>query len=483
MKTRIISSTSNAVFIAPVKEPIIGWSIRPGTFRVAQPYDKPTLLSKALKEIKPPSTAVIAQPEGQDPPRKKQKLSSQEINSDSELNQWIQTTFQSLLEDSNSIAHIASMQKDGFYGTIVNAPVNEEYTLDLIKAQPMIHLLRHGFQSASTHRQWDKVEDNATVEFDEIQLDPDSYEHQLEIIDVYETLVVNKGLQPAFITFSTEQSPHYIMPSSSAFVASDFNSIQGLKPIAALRGGFDIIVMDPPWQNASVDRMGHYETFDLYELFKIPIPDMLSPIMCNDHRDGTRRNKGGIVAVWITNRTKIRKVVVEKLFPAWGLELVAQWYWLKITTHGEPVLSLDNKHRRPYESILIGKKKTVASSGPLEDVAIPTDIFSTNIKRRLIVSVPSQHSRKPSIMDLLSEEYFKDNSPTTSKQEEMAQNTTKYVPNRLELFARTLEEGVLSWGNEPFKYQYCGRGAEPLIQDGYLNPLDVSSTTLDTSTL
>ncbi|KAF9124142.1 hypothetical protein BGW39_008420 [Mortierella sp. 14UC] len=68
--------------------------------------------------------------------------------------------------------------------------------------------------------------------------------------------------------------------------------------------------------------MSHYGTFDLYELFKIPIPDLLS---CNVD-SGEKR---GVVAVWITNRAKIRKVVVEKLFPAWGLELVAQWYWLK----------------------------------------------------------------------------------------------------------------------------------------------------------
>jgi N6-adenosine-specific RNA methylase IME4 len=73
--------------------------------------------------------------------------------------------------------------------------------------------------------------------------------------------------------------------------------------------------------------MGHYGTFDLYELFKIPIPDLLSPIASNN---GNQEGEGGVVAVWITNRAKIRKVVVEKLFPAWGLELVAHWYWLKV---------------------------------------------------------------------------------------------------------------------------------------------------------
>lgn len=78
-----------------------------------------------------------------------------------------------------------------------------------------------------------------------------------------------------------------------------------------------MIVMDPPWQNASVDRMSHYGTMDLYDLFKIPILHLLS--------------KDGVVAVWITNRAKVQKVVVEKLFPAWGLTWVAHWFWLKVT--------------------------------------------------------------------------------------------------------------------------------------------------------
>ncbi|KAG0204840.1 Methyltransferase-like protein 4 [Mortierella sp. NVP41] len=229
--------------------------------------------------------------------------------------------------------------------------------------------------------------------------------------------------------------------------------------------------MDPPWQNASVDRMGHYGTFDLYELFKIPIPDLLSPIN-NEHSAG---GGGGVVAVWITNRAKIRKVVVEKLFPAWGLELVAHWYWLKMTTHGEPVLSLDNKHRRPYEGILIGRRKrTPTSSGTSGPAAI---ITGDKPRRKLTVSVPSQHSRKPSIMNLLAEEYFQGAQQTDSTEEmTLKKEEAKKPLSRLELFARSLEEGVVSWGNEPFKFQYCGRGPSSLVQDGYLVP----STTTDT---
>ncbi|KAG0295447.1 Methyltransferase-like protein 4 [Linnemannia gamsii] len=367
------------------------------------------------------------------------------------------------MQKATTRTYIASMQHDDFYGTCVDAPANEEFTLDLVKAQPTLQMLRHGFQSTSTSRRRNQANDDTVVEFEEIQIDSDNHQQLLEMTDVYETVVINQAPRPAFITFPTEGQPHYLIPPLSAFVASDFDSIQGLRSIAAQRGGFDVIVMDPPWQNASVDRMGHYGTFDLYELFKIPIPDLLSPITSSN---GSKEGKGGVVAVWITNRAKIRKVVVEKLFPAWGLELVAHWYWLKVTTHGEPVLSLENNHRRPYEGILVGKRKAPIPSIPSGAVtgaeAAPTE---TGQSRKLIVSVPSQHSRKPSIIGLLTEEYLQEAQTTVSSQE-----TVHKIPRRLELFARTLEEGVLSWGNEPFKYQYYGRGSAPLVQDGYLVP-------------
>lgn len=84
-----------------------------------------------------------------------------------------------------------------------------------------------------------------------------------------------------------------------------------------------MVVMDPPWQNASVDRLSRYRTIDLYELFKIPIPELLKTDIETSAQDG-------IVAVWITNRSKVKKMVLQKLFPAWGLELVGHWYWLKV---------------------------------------------------------------------------------------------------------------------------------------------------------
>jgi hypothetical protein len=73
-----------------------------------------------------------------------------------------------------------------------------------------------------------------------------------------------------------------------------------------------------------VDRLSRYKTLDPYDLFKIPIPDLLKV----DAEGG--RVAPQVVAVWITNKDKIKKIVVEKLFAAWDLELVGHWYWLKV---------------------------------------------------------------------------------------------------------------------------------------------------------
>ena len=40
--------------------------------------------------------------------------------------------------------------------------------------------------------------------------------------------------------------------------------------------------------------------------------------------------RGALVALWVTNREKLRNFVENELFPAWGVRHVATWYWLKV---------------------------------------------------------------------------------------------------------------------------------------------------------
>ncbi len=44
-------------------------------------------------------------------------------------------------------------------------------------------------------------------------------------------------------------------------------------------------------------------------------------------------------------------------FDGWGVAYLAQWYWLKLTRHGEPVCDFaGGGGKRPYEVILVGRR-------------------------------------------------------------------------------------------------------------------------------
>lgn len=49
-------------------------------------------------------------------------------------------------------------------------------------------------------------------------------------------------------------------------------------------------------------------------------------------------NAGALVAVWCTNSPSNIKDLKELLFPAWGLEFVATWFWVKVDRSGSPVM-------------------------------------------------------------------------------------------------------------------------------------------------
>lgn len=164
---------------------------------------------------------------------------------------------------------------------------------------------------------------------------------------------------------------------------------------AEAQGGYDFIVVDPPWPNKSgknpkllwnrtgwpdfvsheiaflsliAHRSSQYTTLDIYALFEIPLPKLMAT--------------ESIVAVWVTNRPKYKRFLIDKLFPAWDLELLGEWYWLKMTTAGDPVMPLNSTHRKPYELLLVAKRKSGSGSN------IPP--------KQLFASLPSRsHSRKP----------------------------------------------------------------------------------------
>ncbi|XP_034208855.1 methyltransferase-like protein 2 isoform X1 [Prunus dulcis] len=182
--------------------------------------------------------------------------------------------------------------------------------------------------------------------------------------------------------------------------------------------GFNLIVIDPPWENGSARQKQRYSTLPNRYFLSLPVKQIC-------HTDGA------LVALWVTNREKLRGFVEKELFPAWGVKYVATFFWLKVKADGSLISDLDLFHHRPYECLLLGlvhgkvtDSKQLSSTKPI----LPDN--------QIILSIPGGYSRKPPIAGLLHE----------------------YAPRLqrgrcIELFAREMTAGWISWGNEPLHFQ------------------------------
>lgn len=208
-----------------------------------------------------------------------------------------------------------------------------------------------------------------------------------------------------------------ILPKESRFLISDFVDIRKLIPCQKGHG-YNLLLIDPPWENKSVHRHDLYPTLPNKYLLSLPLKELAHP-------------NGALVGLWVTNREKLRAFVEDELFPAWGIINSATWYWLKIKSNGEMVTELDLLHHKPYECLLLGFMPPQATN---TDLQIPAPKAPPN--KRVLISIPGDHSRKPPLALLLS----------------------AYVPGQahvqgLELFARDISPGWTSWGNEPIRFQ------------------------------
>jgi len=195
----------------------------------------------------------------------------------------------------------------------------------------------------------------------------------------------------------------FIIPPLSSFFISDFKHLSWLSSFGKR---YDLVVMDPPWENKSVKRSKKYNYLPEYDLKKICMNELLS----ND----------GIVVIWVTNKQKYIEFVKNILFPHWNLKIIAHWHWIKLTVSGDYVFPMESTHKKPYEALLIAKRECSRISLCFDQV---------------ICSIPiPSHSRKPSLKSIFS-------SILSDK------------ANCLELFARNLTPGWTSWGNEVLKFQ------------------------------
>lgn len=245
-------------------------------------------------------------------------------------------------------------------------------------------------------------------ELDILDISQEDIYRDLDIFSIFNKVCVNDTLQLKLLEITPTAT--YLIPPRSSFIMGSMtdNSLQQLSEHVSLSDGVDLIVIDPPWPNKSVHRSSKYETQDIYDLFSLPISDMI--------KDDT------LVAIWVTNKPKFRTFIIKKLFPSWQLECVSEWVWLKLTTQGECIFPIDSEHKKPYEQLIIGQRKKT----------------STIPEKHIIASVPSlRHSRKPPLQDVL--------IPFLSNKEK---------PVCLEMFARCLTPGWISWGNECLKFQH-----------------------------
>jgi N6-adenosine-specific RNA methylase IME4 len=145
--------------------------------------------------------------------------------------------------------------------------------------------------------------------------------------------------------------------------------------------------------------------------------DLLTQIPVASHL-----KRDGLVAVWITNKTTITDMLTAPggVLAQWDVEPVGEWIWLKVTSAAEPVFDVELAWRKPWERLLIARKR--GSSTPIPAAT------------KVIVGVPDVHSRKPNLKGL-----FEDILPQG------------YLG--LEIFARNLTAGWWSWGNEVMFFQ------------------------------
>ena len=181
--------------------------------------------------------------------------------------------------------------------------------------------------------------------------------------------------------------------------------------VGAEQSHFDVVVLDPPWQNRSVRNSQKYPMMPK-RLDKYPNPLIVLRELLGKH---IARN--GTVACWITNKASVR-VTALQLFDHWGVQLVEELVWLKVTREGLPVLDIEGLWRKPYEVCLVGRRS--------EDRGLNGS--KRDVERRLMVAVPDGHSRKPSLKAILArdDEDFRG----------------------LEMFARSLTAGWCALGDD-----------------------------------
>ncbi|KAI9787251.1 MAG: hypothetical protein M1839_003489 [Geoglossum umbratile] len=241
----------------------------------------------------------------------------------------------------------------------------------------------------------------------------------LDLSDIYNLTLANPNPTPTTLTLhSPTKTPHnFTIPPFSTFTLAHVTPTSAT-PFPTTK--FTLILLDPPWPNRSARRHGRYTTSPNTSSIKQLLYSLPSKLPLA---------QTGTVAVWTTNKPAHRALILDEqtgLFARWGVQPSEEWIWLKTTPTGQPIFPLSSLWRKPYETLLIGRRPPAAPQGP-------------GPKRRILISVPDLHSRKPHLGEMLAEAGF-----------------VAECGSVLEVFGRCLTRGWWAWGDEVVRGNWVG---------------------------
>ncbi|CAF0764709.1 unnamed protein product [Didymodactylos carnosus] len=114
-----------------------------------------------------------------------------------------------------------------------------------------------------------------------------------------------------------------VLPAQCRFLWSDFENIN--------------ILLDGM-------RTDIYNWSDLEQIKALPIE-----LLTNNNDSSS-----SLICCWSTNCSRIEDYIKNDLFPKWKCLYLSTWHWLKVTRSGDPVLDFTSKHKKSYETLIIG---------------------------------------------------------------------------------------------------------------------------------
>jgi N6-adenosine-specific RNA methylase IME4 len=124
------------------------------------------------------------------------------------------------------------------------------------------------------------------------------------------------------LSILVEPPQNFYIPARSSFILDTFPSASSALGAYTLNTSrFDLIILDPPWHNKAVSRLKTKKHLS-YDTMRRTLAE-LPPV-------GNWLAGDGFVGIWCTNNLKMINQVKTILFKRWGVELIAEWVWLKV---------------------------------------------------------------------------------------------------------------------------------------------------------